>query len=122
MDGKNSSTVPKQRGSKDAISLDSLANRLAKVLEISPDDIEELRSDLESFQVADLKALAKHLRVRLTGASRKAEIVSCLIVMAQIDAIRENGGSSDDRAVRLTYITPEARQALLSLPGAFSLS
>ena len=72
--------------------------------ELSDDEISALKDRLCSKTVQKLRILAKGVNVRLTGSSRKVDIVDRLIGMARIG---------------ISYITDEVRSALHSLP-AFS--
>ena len=61
----------KPLGLPDALSV--LAHGLAKGSANSADEIADLNKSLLALRVAQLKSIAKHLNVRLTGASKKSE-------------------------------------------------
>ena len=52
--------------------------------------------------------------MRLTGSSRKHDIIDHLIAMGKIGAIRDP--SMDDGEVMISYITDEVKEVLRSLP------
>ena len=101
----------KPLGLPDALSV--LAHGLAKGSANSADEIADLNKSLLALRVAELKSIAQHLNVRLTGASKKFEIVERLMAMSLIDAMRKDGESE---TARLTYITDSVRTRLSDLP------
>ena len=85
--------------------------------ELSNEDIATLISQLSVMTLKTLKSLAKSLGIRLTGSSRKGDIIERLIVMACIGAIkkyaqREEGGNE----IAITYLTEEVKGVLRTLP------
>ena len=70
--------------------LSVLAHGLAKGSANSADEIADLNKSLLALRVAELKSIAKHLNVRLTGASKKSEIVERL--MANVTDRRHTEG------------------------------
>ena len=93
---------------------------LARGSKSSDEQFASLRCSLQGLRVCDLKLVAKNLNVRLTGASRKNDIVERLIAMAQIDATRRN--ETGDAPLRLTYIDADVREVLKSLPSFDSVT
>lgn len=92
----------------------ALAEGLGKGSANSAEEFESLKVKLLAVRVADLRNLAKHVNVRLTGASKKGEIVERLVAMAMIDATRKEG---DSETARLTYITDSVHSVLAALPA-----
>ena len=78
----------KPLGLPDALSV--LAHGLAKGSANSADEIADLNKSLLALRVAELKTIAKHLNVHLTGASKKSKIVERLMAMSLIDAMRKD--------------------------------
>jgi len=63
--------------------------------------------------------IAKDLRIRLTGATRKQDIVDCLLCMTRIGAIRdsrEGEDSSDGELCSISYRTDDTRKVICELP------
>ena len=89
--------------------------------ELSDDEISVLKDRLCSKTVQELRILAKGVNVRLTGSSRKVDIVDRLIGMARIGATRDDLLDEDVDFTGISYITDEVRSALRSLPAFFSV-
>lgn len=63
------------------------------------------------------------LQVRLMGASRKDDIIECLIVMAQMNVTDPNRADNDDAApAGLSCITEDIQQVIAGLPAFDSVS
>ena len=97
----------------------SLKDCLLRGKELSDDEISALKDRLCSKTIQELRILAKGVNVRLTGSSRKVDIVDRLIGMARIGATRDDLLDEDVDFTGISYITDEVRSALRSLP-AFS--
>ena len=94
----------------------SLKKCLLNGKELSQEEVSALKDRLCSKMLQELRVLAKGVNVRLTGSSRKADIVERLIGMAWIGATRDD--SLDDFS-GISYITLKVREVLRRLP-AFS--
>ena len=120
----------KPLGLPDALSV--LAHGLAKGSANSADEIADLNKSLLALRVAELKSIAKHLNVRLTGASKKSEIVERLMAMSLIDAMRKDGESDslyvshslgeacNHVAALLFYLEDASTKGLTELPAELS--
>ena len=87
---------------------------LLQAQKFSEDELLELRDCLSKKTLKELRSLAKSVSVRLTGSSRKLDIIDRLIAMGKIGAIRDP--SMDDGEVTISYITDEVKGVLRSLP------
>ena len=93
-----------------------IVEALVKGSKSSGNEQQVLRARLTTLRVAELRALAKCLDVRLTGAGKKDEIVDrSVLAMSSIDAILMPGTCSEE-TVRLTYIAEDVKKVLSSLP------
>ena len=74
----------------------------------------DIRRQLLKKTVKELGTLAKLLGVRLTGSSRKADIVDRLLAMAKIGAVRDMSteDATRDTFTGISYITAEVIEAL----------
>lgn len=73
----------------DSVADDQISDLVASLyrgLSISSGEMQTTRGQLGQLHVGDLKVLARKLGVRLTNASRKADMVELLVVMVKIDA------------------------------------
>jgi len=82
--------------------------------ELSRDEIETMESLLAKEKLSGLKAIAKDLRIRLTGASRKQDIIERLTCMAQIWTIQKDEGSDSNNSGAISYLTNEQSKIFLS--------
>ena len=80
---------------------------LLRAKELSRDEIETMESLLAKGKLSGLKAIAKDLRIRLTGASRKQDIIERLTCMARIGAIQEDEGDDSNDSGAISYLTDE---------------
>ena len=74
----------------------------------------DIRRQLLKKTVKELGTLAKLLGVRLTGSSRKVDIVDRLLAMAKIGAVRDMSteDATGDTFTGISYITAEVVEAL----------
>ena len=93
-----------------------LAEQLSKGSEASDADFVGVQTSLATLKVAELKEIAKFLDVRLTGATKKADIVERLVSMSKIGLAGAADASSSGASVGLQYITQDVRGTLSSLP------
>ena len=74
------------------MALDTVHNTVEDFLfdgeELSNNDIAILTNQLNAMTLKDLKSLTKNLGMRLTGSSRKGDIIERLIGMSLIGAIK----------------------------------
>ena len=82
--------------------------------ELSNEDIAALISQLSAMTLKNLKSLAKSLGIRLTGSSRKGDIIERLIGMARIEKCAQHEEGGDEIAI--TYLTEEVKGVLRTLP------
>ena len=68
-----------------------------------------LKERLSIYKVPELRAMSKKLSIRLTGVSRKADIVGRLASMADAD-------DTDPELPSLSYLTNDVRKKFQSLP------
>ena len=86
---------------------------------MSQEEVSALKDRLCSKTLQELRVLAKGVNVRLTGSSRKADIVERLIGMARIGATRDDSLDDETDFSGISYVTLEVREVLRRLP-AFS--
>ena len=65
--------------------------------------------------MSGLKIIAKDLRIRPTGATRKQDIIECLMCMARIRAVQKDEGADTDDACAISYLTDEMKQDVREL-------
>ena len=82
--------------------------------ELSHEEIVSLRKQLYGLSVKEIKAIAKNLSIRLTGSSKKADIIERLMAMARIGAIQKHHSREED--INISYLTPDIKDVLRSLP------
>ena len=80
------------------------------------DEAEELTGILSGMTLKQLKVLAKDCNIRLTGSSKKGEVMDRILAMARISAIRGKHDEDDDEATGISYITDEVKSVLRTLP------
>ena len=83
---------------------------------LSSDEVMNLRECLNRMKVKDIKSLAKNLSVHVTTATRKTELIDRLMAMAPIGAIQKQH-SGEEEAFSISYLTPEVKEVLRSLPS-----
>ena len=85
--------------------------------ELSNSDIAALINRLSAMTLKNLKSLAKSLGIRLTGSSRKGDIIERLIGMARIGAIKKRAEREEEGdEITITYLTEEVKGVLRALP------
>ena len=82
--------------------------------ELSHEEIVSLRKQVYGLSVKEIKAIAKNLSIRLTGSSKKADIIERLMAMARIGAIQKHHSREED--INISYLTPDIKDVLRSLP------
>jgi len=80
------------------------------------DEAEEITGILSGMTLKQLKVLAKDCNIRLTGSSKKGEVMDRILAMARIGAIRGKHDGDDDEVTGISYITDEVRGVLRTLP------
>ena len=88
---------------------------------VTDDDEAMLTTKLRIMTLKQLKALAKNLNIKLTGSSKKAEVIDRMLAMSRIGAIRGHRTSKGDDA-SITYITEETKNVLKALPPFSSVT
>jgi len=78
------------------------------------DETKELAAVLSGMTLKQLKVLAKDCNIRLTGSSKKGEVMEGILAIAQIGAIQERH-DKDDEATGISYITEEVKGVLRTL-------
>ena len=94
----------------------SIKSLLLQAKELSSDEIEMLESLLVKEKLSALKTTSKDLQIRLTGATRKQDIIKRLMCMTRIGAVQEEGADSDD-ACAISYLTDETKRDIQELPS-----
>ena len=100
----------------------SIKPLLLRAKELSSDEIEMLESLLVKEKLSELKIMAKDLRIRLTGATRKQDIIERLMCMARIGAIQEDESADSDDACAISYLTDETKRDIQELPSFSSVT
>ena len=78
--------------------------------ELSSDEIGMLESLLIKEKLSGLKIIVKDLRIRLTGATQKQNIIEHLMCMACFGAVQKDEGADSDDACAISYLTDEMKQ------------
>ena len=99
----------------------SIKSLILRAKELSSDEIEMLESLLFKEKLSALKTISKDLRIRLTGATRKQDIIEHLMCMACIGAVQEEGADSDD-ACAISYLTDETKRDIWELSSFSSIT
>ena len=99
----------------------SIESLLLRAKELSSDEIQMLESLLVKEKLSALKTTSKDLQIRLTGATRKQDIIEHLMCMARIGAVQEEGADSDD-ACAISYLTDETKRDIQELPSFCSIT
>ena len=100
----------------------SIKPLLLRAKELSTDEIEMLESFLYKEKLSELKIIAKDLRIRLTGATRKQDIIERLMCMARIGAVQEDESADSDDVCAISYLTDETKQDIRELPSFSSVT
>ena len=88
--------------------------------EVSHEEIVSLRERLHRLSIKEIKSIAKGLSIRLTGSSKKADIIERLMAMAQIGAVQKHRSREED--INISYLTQDIKDVLWSLPPFSSIS
>lgn len=81
-----------------------------------------LESLLVKEKLSGLKIIAKDLRICLTGAMRKQNIIERLMCMIHIRAVREDESADSDDTCIISYLTNEIKQHIKELPSFSSVT
>ena len=81
-----------------------------------------LRESLNSIKVKDIRYIAKNLSIHVTAATKKSELIDRIMAMAQIGAIRKQCPGEEVEAFSVSYLTPEVKEVLRSLPSISSIT
>ena len=100
----------------------SVKSLLFRAKELSFDEIELLESLLLKEKLSGLKIVAKDLRIRLTGATRKQDIIERLMCMARIGAIQGNVATDSGDTCAISYLTDETKRDIRELPSFSSVT
>ena len=92
-----------------ALSSDEVEMLLISNKELTDDDKVMLMSSLREMTLKQLKVLAKKLNIKLTGSSKKSEVIDGMFAMAHIGVIRGQGISEGDDITSVTYINEETK-------------
>ena len=96
---------------------DDLEDSLLASKDRSDEERQSLSRRLLSHNVPELRSLAKRLSIKLSGVSRKANIVERIISMVEFGCIRRTDETATPDSPRLTYLTEDVRTKLQCLPG-----
>jgi len=100
----------------------SIHSHLLTGQELSDSEIAVLRDDL-FVKIDDLQKIASSLSIRLTGSTRKKDIVDRIIGMAQIGAVHDSSGEENgEDMIAISYLTEEVKSFLKSLPTFSSVT
>ena len=101
-----------------ALNVETLKSVLLHGQELSDNEIVELRDCMLKKTLKEMRVLSKSISVKLTGSSRKVDIVDHLISMAKIGAVRDVSADSepDNNATKISYITDQVKAVLQRLP------
>ena len=75
--------------------------------ELTDDDEAILMAHLSKMTLKQLKVLAKKLTIKLTGSSKKSEVIDRMFAMVCIRVIRGHRSLKGDEATSMTYINEE---------------
>ena len=92
---------------------------LLRAKDLADTELKTLESSLSKEKLLTLKAIAKDLRIRLTGATRKQDVVNRQLCMARIGAIRdsrEGKDGSDGELCSISYLTDDTKKVIRELP------
>ena len=100
----------------------SIKPLLLRAKELSTNEIEMPESFLYKEKLSELKIIVKDLRIRLTGATRKQDIIEHLMCMACIGAIQEDESTDSDDVCAISYLTDQTKQDIRELPSFSSVT
>ena len=96
---------------------DNLEDSLLASKDCSDEERQSLDRRLLTRNVSELRSLAKRLSFKLTGESRKSNIVERIISMAEFGCIRRPDKTETPDLAGLTYLPEDVRTKLQCLPG-----
>ena len=109
--------VGKLKGAQFGMVEERVKELLFRGEELSNSDIAALINRLSAMTLKNLKSLAKSLGIRLTGSSRKGDIIERLIGMARIGATKKRAEREEEGdEITITYLTEEVKGVLRALP------
>ena len=100
---------------------ESLKVCLLRSKDLSDDEMARVKERLHGKTLQELRVLAKSVTVRLTGSSRKADMVERLIGMSRIGATKDESLNKEKDIVGISYITDEVKSVLEDLPAFSSI-
>ena len=100
----------------------SIQSLLLQTKELSSNEIGMLESLFIKENLSGLKIIVKDLQIRLTGATRKQDIIKRLMCMACIGAVQKDEGADSDDACAISYLTDEMQQDIRELPAFSSVT
>ena len=86
--------------------------------DLTDDDEATLTTNLRKMTLKQLKFLAKNLSIKLTGSTKKADVIDRLLAMARIGAIYGHSNLCNDGTANIC-ISDEAKKVLKTLPLFF---
>ena len=96
---------------------DDLEDSLLASKDCSDEERQSLSRRLLTRNVSELRSLAKRLSIKLSGVSRKADIVERIICMTEFACNRRPNETATPDLAGLTYLTEDVRTKLQCLPG-----
>ena len=89
--------------------------------DILSDESEVLKSLLCKEKLSGLKKIAKEFRIRLTGATRKQEMIDRLMCMLHIEALQQHEMTDSEDDCAISYLTDDTKRVLHELPSFTSI-
>ena len=89
--------------------------------DLTDDDEATLTTNLRKMTLKRLKLLAKNLSIKLTGSTKKAEVIDRLLTMARIGAIHGHSDLCNDGTANIC-VNDEAKRVLKTLPPFSSVA
>ena len=89
--------------------------------DLTDDDEATLTTNLRKMTLKQLKLLAKNLSIKLTGSTKKAEVIDRLLAMARIRAIHGHSNLCNDGRANIC-ISDETKIVLKTLPPFLSVT
>ena len=96
---------------------DDLEDSLLDSKDYNDEKRQSLSHRLLTRNVSELRSLAKRISIKLSGVSRKADIVERIICMAEFGCICRPDETATPDLAGLTYLTEDVRTKLQCLPG-----
>ena len=80
-----------------------------------------LKSLLCKEKLSGLKTIAKECKIRLTGATRKQEMIDRLMCMVHIGALQPDETNDSEDAYAISYLTDDTKRVLRDLSSFTSI-